>query len=157
MAFVDGTHFKEVLGHYASGLVVVSSLTAEGPAGFTCQSFGSLSLQPPLVTFAASSSGNSWRLVRRGPTVGISVLASDQEALARRFATTGTDKFDGVAWEAGPEGSPLLGGALAHVEGRFASITAHGDHDIAVVEVTFVAAGVGRPLIYFRGGFTELT
>ena len=157
MTFVDGAHFKDVLGHYASGLVVVSALTPEGPAGFTCQSFGSLSLEPPLVTFAAASTGNSWRLVRRSPRVGISVLASDQEALARRFATSGADKFDGVAWEGGPEGSPLLGGALAHIEGSLASINPHGDHDIAVVEVTFVAAGAGRPLIYFRSGFLELT
>lgn len=157
MTYVDGAHFREVLGHYASGLVVVSALTPDGPAGFTCQSFGSLSLEPPLVTFAASSAGNSWRLVRRSPRVGISVLASHQEDLARRFATTGTDKFHGVAWEGGPEGSPLLVGALAHIEGRFASITSHGDHDIAVVEVTFVAAGPGRPLIYFRSEFAELT
>ncbi len=157
MTFVDGAHFKEVLGHYASGLVVVSAITAEGPAGFTCQSFGSLSLEPPLVSFAASSTGNSWRLVRRSTKVGISVLASDQEALARRFATTGVDKFDGVDWEPGPEGSPLLAGALAHIEGHLASISSHGDHDIAVVEVTFVAAGDGRPLIYFRRGFAELT
>ena len=157
MTFVDGAHFKEVLGHYASGLVVVSALTPEGPAGFTCQSFGSLSLEPPLVTFAAATTGNSWRLVRRSTTVGISVLAADQETLARRFATTGVDKFEGVAWEGGPEGAPLLGGALAHIEGRVASISTHGDHDVAVVEVTFVAAGAGRPLIYFRSGFAELT
>ena len=157
MTFLDVAHFKEVLGHYASGLVVVSALLENGPAGFTCQSFGSLSLEPPLVTFAASSSGNSWGLVRQASMVGVSVLSSDQEEIARRFARSGVDKFDGVAWEPGPDGSPLISGALAHIEGRLVSIVTHGDHDIAVVEVTFAAAGHGRPLVYFRRGFGELT
>lgn len=153
---VDIPHFKEVLGHYASGLVVVSAQTPEGPAGFTCQTFGSLSLDPPLVTFAAASDGNSWGLLRRSGQVGISVLAVDQEPLARRFATSGVDKFEGTPWETGPEGSPLLDGALAHIEGRVSGITTHGDHDVAVVEVTYVHARSGHPLIYFRGGFGEL-
>jgi len=153
---LDVSHFKEVLGHYATGLVIVSATTPEGPAGFTCQSFGSLSLEPAMVTFAASSAGNSWSLVREIATVGISVLAADQEPLARRFATSGVDKFDGVAWENGPGGAPLLGGALAHIEGTLSSISTHGDHDVAVVAVSFALARSGHPLIYFRGGFTEL-
>jgi len=157
VTFLDAAHFKEVLGHYATGLVVVSSQRENGPAGFTCQSFGSLSLEPPLVTFAASSSGNSWGLVRQSPMVGVSVLSSGQGELARRFARSGVDKFDGVAWEPGPDGSPLLVGALAHIEGRLISIVTHGDHDIAVVEVTFAAASEGRPLIYYRREFGELT
>ena len=156
MSSLDVAHFKEVLGHYATGLVVVTAATADGPAGFTCQTFGSLSLQPPLVTFAASSAGHSWGLVRQGELVGISILSADQEPLARRFATTGLDKFDGTAWEKGPDGSPLLDGALAHIEGRISGVTTHGDHDVAVVEVTYVHARSGHPLIYFRGGFSEL-
>ncbi len=153
---LDVAHFKEVLGHYASGLVIVSATTPDGPAGFTCQTFGSLSLDPPLVTFAASSQGHSRGLVREEAIVGISILAVDQESLARRFATSGVDKFDGAPWEKGPEGSPLLDGALAHIEGRVAGITTHGDHDVAVVEATYVHARSGHPLIYFRGGFGEL-
>ncbi|HEY5120186.1 MAG TPA: flavin reductase family protein [Acidimicrobiales bacterium] len=156
MSSLDIAHFKEVLGHYATGLVVVTAATADGPAGFTCQTFGSLSLQPPLVTFAAGSSGHSWGLVRQSELVGISILSADQEPLARRFATTGLDKFDGTAWEKGPDGSPLLDGALAHIEGRISGVTTHGDHDVAVVEVTYVHARSGHPLIYFRGGFSEL-
>jgi flavin reductase (DIM6/NTAB) family NADH-FMN oxidoreductase RutF len=153
---LDVAHFKEVLGHYATGLVVVTAATADGPAGFTCQTFGSLSLQPTLVTFAANSAGHSWGLVRQGQLVGISILSADQEPLARRFATTGVDKFDGTAWEKAPDGSPLLDGALAHIEGRISGVTTHGDHDVAVVEVTYVHARSGHPLIYFRGGFSEL-
>jgi flavin reductase (DIM6/NTAB) family NADH-FMN oxidoreductase RutF len=153
---VDVAHFKEVLGHYATGLVIVSATTSDGPAGFTCQTFGSLSLEPPLVTFAAATEGHSWGLVRQSSLVGISILSADQEPLARRFATSGVDKFEGMPWEKGPDGSPLLDGALAHIEGRVSGITTHGDHDVAVVEVSYVLAHSGHPLIYFRGGFAEL-
>lgn len=156
MTAVDEAHFKEVLGHYATGLVVVSGATDDGAAGFTCQTFGSLSLEPAMVMFAAASAGSSWSRVRECSRVGISILAADQEPLARRFATSGVDKFDGVAWERAPEGSPLLEGALAHIEGIVSVITSHGDHDVAVVDVTFVRAHSGHPLIYFRGGFGEL-
>ena len=156
MASLDVAHYKEVLGHYATGVVVVTADVASGPAGFTCQSFGSLSLDPVLMTFAATSQGHSWGLVRRSEYVGISILGVDQEPLARRFATTGLDKFAGTSWEKAPNGSPLLGGAIAHLEGRISGITTHGDHDVAVAEVTYVLARSGHPLIYFRGGFGEL-
>lgn len=156
MTSLDVAHFKEVLGHYATGLVIVTAATPEGPAGFTCQSFGSLSLEPPLVVFAAGSDGRSWARVRGNDVVGISILAAHQEPTARRFATSGVDKFDGIVWERGPDGSPLLDGALAHLEGRVSVVATHGDHDVAVVEVTYVHARAGRPLIYFRGGFGEL-
>jgi 3-hydroxy-9,10-secoandrosta-1,3,5(10)-triene-9,17-dione monooxygenase reductase component len=153
---LDEAGFKDVLGHYASGLVVVAARTSHGPVGFTCQTFGSLSLNPPLVIFAASSLGHSWSLVRRSDQVGISILSSDQAALARRFALSGVDKFDGVSWEGGPGGAPLLGGALAHIEGTMTTVVAHGDHDLVVVEVSYVGAYGGRPLIYFRRDFGEL-
>lgn len=156
MTSLDAEHFKEVLGHYATGLVIVSATTEDGPAGFTCQTFGSLSLEPPLVMFAASSAGASWSRVRECARVGISILSADQEAVARRFATSGVDKFDGVPWEKGPDGSPLLEGALAHIEGNLSAISTYGDHDVAVVDVTYVHTHTGHPLIYFRGGFGEL-
>lgn len=156
MNSLDVAHFKEVLGHYATGLVVVSATTSSGPAGFTCQTFGSLSLTPPLVTFAAGSDGQSWSAMRGSELLGISVLSSVQEPLARRFATSGIDKFDGTPYEKGPTGTPLLEGALAHIEGRVVARTTHGDHDVVVVEVTHAQSFSGHPLLYFRGGFTEL-
>ena len=156
MTFLDVAHFKEVLGHYATGLVIVTGTSGEGPAGFTCQTFGSLSLEPILVTFAAGSDGHSWSQVRRSDFVGINILGVDQEPLARRFATSGLDKFDGIPWEKAPQESPLLDGAIAHLEGRITAVSTHGDHDVAVVDVTYAHARSGHPLIYFRGGFGEL-
>ncbi len=156
MSAPDPSHFKEVLGHFVTGLVIVTAATAEGPAGFTCQTFGSLSLEPPMVLFAATSSGRSWERVRQSALVAVNVLAAEQEPLARLFATSGIDKFAQVPWDAAPGGSPLLAGALAHLEGRITGITTHGDHDVCTVEVSFAHARHAHPLVYFRGGFGEL-
>lgn len=153
METLETAHFKEVLGHFVTGVVIVTALTDEGPAGFTCQSFNSLSLEPKLISFAATSDGQSWGRVRTSPVVGISILAEDQEALARVFATSGRDKFDGVGWLPAPGGSPLLNGAIAHLEGALVASTTHGDHDLVVVSVDFAACSSGDPLLYFRGGF----
>jgi 3-hydroxy-9,10-secoandrosta-1,3,5(10)-triene-9,17-dione monooxygenase reductase component len=153
---LDTSHFKEVVGHYATGLVIVSSHSDEGPAGFTCQTFGSLSLEPPLVLFAASTNGNSWQRVQRSATIAVNVLGADQEPLARLFATSGIDKFRETPWGSAPGGSPLLEGAVAHLEGQVVSIVTFGDHDVCVLEVTYAHASREHPLIYFRGGFGAL-
>ena len=153
MTSLDIAHFKEVVGHYVTGVVVVSAATSDGPVGFTCQTFGSLSLDPVLVTFAARLESKSWPKVRTAKAVGINILSSEQEALARVFATSGIDKFDGVVWSPGPHGTPLLEGALAHLEGTIVAVTTHGDHEVVVVSVEHALSHLGTPLIYYRGGF----
>ncbi len=149
-------HYKEVVGHYATGVVVITASSPDGLAGFTCQTFGSLSLEPILVSFAARSTSQSWSKVQDAEVIGINILSSGQEALARVFATTGIDKFNGVGWSAGPKGAPLLDGAIAHLEGRLSHRTTHGDHDIVIAAIEHVAAHPGAPLVYYRGGFAEL-
>jgi flavin reductase (DIM6/NTAB) family NADH-FMN oxidoreductase RutF len=153
VAELSTAHFKEVLGHFATGVVVVAATTDAGPVGFTCQSFAALSLEPLLVTFAAKTDGNSWPRIREVGSVGISVLAENQETIARTMATSSSSKFDDVPHFLLPSGSPGVAGALAHIEGDIASVTSCGDHDIVVVSITGLASSSGRPLLYFRGGF----
>jgi flavin reductase (DIM6/NTAB) family NADH-FMN oxidoreductase RutF len=153
MSTLTTARFKEVLGHFATGVTVVAAATNEGPAGFTCQSFAALSLEPLLVTFAARRAGSSWPKIRQAGTVAISVLSEEQESIARSMATSGGDKFADIAHFALTNGAPGIAGALAHIEGTVVSVSEHGDHDIAVVEVTGLHCEPGRPLLYFRGGF----
>ncbi len=153
---LDIALYKEVVGHYATGVVVVTAHSPEGPFGFTCQSFGSLSLEPILVSFAALTESNSWPRVREVGVVGINILSSEQESLARVFATSGIDKFEGVGWTKGPNGTPLLSGALAHLEGRIVGESTYGDHDIAIAEIDYALSHAGSPLVYYRGGFGSL-
>jgi flavin reductase (DIM6/NTAB) family NADH-FMN oxidoreductase RutF len=152
----ETAHFREVLGHFVTGVVLITASTPEGPAGFTCQTFGSISLEPSLISFSARTASHSWPRIREVGLVGVNILSAAQESLARIFATTGTEKFAGVAWSPGPGGAPLIDGALAHIEGRVVSVSAHGDHDVVVVGVDFVASHAGRPLVFYRGAFSSL-
>lgn len=156
MSSFDVAQFKESVGLFATGVAVVTATTPDGPAGFTCQTFGSLSLEPILVSFAAGRDGRSWPRVRAVGEICVNVLGEDQEAVARVFATTGVDKFAGVTWTSAANGAPRLDGALAHLEGRVLSVSAQGDHDLVVVAVSHGQSHPGRPLIYYRGGFTCL-
>jgi 3-hydroxy-9,10-secoandrosta-1,3,5(10)-triene-9,17-dione monooxygenase reductase component len=156
VASFDNAHCKEVLGHYVTGIVIVTAMTPEGPAGFTCQTFGSLSIDSALVFFAATSTSPSWQRVRQVGVVGINILRDDQEPLARGFAVSGVDKFAGVPWIAAPNGSPFLEGSLAYLEGTIREVTNHGDHDIIVAELDFASTEPGGPLAYYRGGYRVL-
>jgi 3-hydroxy-9,10-secoandrosta-1,3,5(10)-triene-9,17-dione monooxygenase reductase component len=156
VATFDNAHCKEVLGHYVTGIVVVTAMTPEGPAGFTCQTFGSLSIDSALVFFAATTTSPSWQRVKSVGVVGVNILCDDQEPLARAFAVSGVDKFEGVSWIAAPNGSPFLEGSLAYLEGTIREVTNHGDHDIVVAELDFASTEPGSPLVYYRGGYRVL-
>jgi len=156
MQLLDLEHYKEVVGHFATGVVVVTSVDDDGPIGFTCQTFGSLSLDPVLISFSARSKSTSWPRIRNVGVVGLNILSLEQESLARTFATSDADKFAGVAWSPGPQGTPFLAGTIARLEGSVTTVGSYGDHDIAVVEVRHGELSPGSPLLYYRGGYREL-
>jgi flavin reductase (DIM6/NTAB) family NADH-FMN oxidoreductase RutF len=149
----DIERFKEVLGHFVTGVAVVTASTSEGPVGFTCQTFGALSLEPTLISFSALTRSHSWPRARAVGVVGVNILSFDQELVARVFGKPGIDKFAGVGWSPGPMGAPLIEGALAHLEGRVQFVTSQGDHDIVVVVVEHAESFPGAPLIFYRGGY----
>ncbi len=147
---------RRAFGHFATGVVIVTAATPDGPAGFTCQAFGSLSVDPPSVLFAASRASRSWARMRAVGVLGVSILAQGHDPVARLFATTGADKFAGREWHHAPGGSPLLPGALAHLEGRVRLVENHGDHDVVVVDLEHVETFAGAPLVYFRSEYRHL-
>jgi len=154
---VSSSRFREVLGHFASGLTVVTGIDGEGPVGFTCQAFMSLSLEPPLIAIAPSKTSTSWPRIAPGETFCANVMSEDQEALCRDFAISGADqhdKFNGVGWSPGPGGLPILDGALAWVVCRVSQIHEAGDHELVVGEVLDLGVDhSGRPVLFYRGGF----
>ena len=153
MSSIDVARFKEVLGHFVTGVAVVTAATPEGPVGFTCQTFGALSLEPTLISFSALTASHSWPRARDVGVVGVNILSSDQEAVARVFGTSGAEKFAGISWSPAPSGSPLIDGALAHLEGRIELVTSQGDHDIVVVAAQYAVSHHGAPLVFYRGRF----
>jgi 3-hydroxy-9,10-secoandrosta-1,3,5(10)-triene-9,17-dione monooxygenase reductase component len=153
---IDAARFKEVLGHFATGVAVVTAATPEGPVGFTCQTFGALSLEPTLISFSAVSASHSWPQARDVGVVAVNILADDQEAIARVFGKSGAEKFAGIGWSPAPGGAPLIDGALAQLEGQVEFVTTQGDHDIVVVAVEYALSHHGAPLLFYRGGFRSL-
>ncbi|MFF3323024.1 flavin reductase family protein [Streptomyces sp. NPDC002889] len=152
---VDTGEFRRVLGHFASGITVVTAHDEEGPAGFACQSFTSLSLDPPLVAFMVARTSTTWPRIARAGSFCVNVLGADQGEMCRAFAVSGADKFAGVAWTRSPAtGSPLLDGVPAWIDCTIRTVHTGGDHLIVVGRVeTLDAQQEGAPLLFHRGRF----
>jgi 3-hydroxy-9,10-secoandrosta-1,3,5(10)-triene-9,17-dione monooxygenase reductase component len=150
----DVATFRTVLGHFCSGITIVTAVDDGMAVGLTCQSFASVSLDPPLVLFVPAKASSSWPRIRHAGHFCANVLADHQEPLGRRFAIKGADKFAGVGWRPGGTGSPLLDGCLGYVECEVESVHDGGDHDIAVGRVVDLGvADEGSPLLFYRGGY----
>jgi 3-hydroxy-9,10-secoandrosta-1,3,5(10)-triene-9,17-dione monooxygenase reductase component len=150
------TEFRRVLGHFCTGVTVITTQDEAGPAGFTCQSFAALSLTPPLVSFSVSRDSTTWPRIRSAGTFAVNVLAADQQQLCLRFAAGGTDKFAGAHWEPAPfTGAPLLDGTVAWVDCAVAAVHPGGDHWIVLGEVRALHAPEAAPgaLLFSRGSF----
>lgn len=151
---VDPRHLRNVLGHFASGVTVVTAATAEGPIGFTCQSFSSLSLDPPLVAFAPARTSRTWLRLREIGHFCVNVLAEGQDSVSQNFARSVPDKFDGVPWTPSVHGSPVLADVVAWIDGELWAEYDGGDHTIAVARVLDLGAHADRrPLLYHRGSY----
>jgi 3-hydroxy-9,10-secoandrosta-1,3,5(10)-triene-9,17-dione monooxygenase reductase component len=151
---VDPQVMRDVLGHFVSGVTVVTAIGAEGPVGFTCQSFSSLSLDPPLVAFAPARSSRTWPQLRDAGRFCVNVLAEEQSDLSRQFARSGEDKYTGVSWAPSPHGSPMLEGVVAWIDSELWAEYDGGDHTIVVARVLDLGADASRtPLLFHRGAY----
>lgn len=151
------TRFRDVLGTFATGVVVVTADDGE-PVGMTVQSFASLSLRPPLVLFCPARTSRSWPRIRRAGAFCANVLAADQALLAATMASSGDDRFRDVVWTPGTTGAPRLAGALAYVEATVQAVHDGGDHDVVVGRVRSVARGTttAGPLLYHESGYARI-
>ena len=148
---------RRVMGHFATGVTVVTTRLASGkPWGFTVNSFTSLSLDPPLVLICVDHGTESFRAMSQANYFAVNFLAEDQEELSRIFASKLGDRFEGVASQETPQGSPLLSGCLGFVECRKVASHAHGDHTIIIGAVLAAEASGGSPLLFYRGSYARL-
>lgn len=159
---VDPLEFRRVLGHFATGVTVVTAPGAEtgdgDPAGFACQSFASLSLDPPLICFMVGRTSTTWPRIARAGVFCVNVLGAHQGDLCRGFAVSGADKFAGVAYDAAPvSGSPRLTGAAAWIDCTVHAVHTGGDHLIVVGRVEALGTGGDGdgvpPLLFHKGRF----
>ena len=154
---VDPDTFRSVLGRFASGVTVVTVRDAAGrDHGMTVSAFASVSLSPPLVSVCVGHDATMHPVLDGLAFFGVNVLASEQEALSRRFASKDGDRFEGIGFTRGKTGVALLDDVLAWLECRVVARHEAGDHTILIGAVEAADARGGRPLLYYRGGYAQL-
>ena len=145
------------MGHFASGVTVVTAQTAAGePRGMTASAFSSLSLDPPLILVCVGRSSSFHDVITAAPAFAVNFLAHGQQELSTRFASRIENKFEGVETVAGTLGAPLLAGALVHLECSRYEVLPGGDHVIVLGKVERLDVFGGEPLAYFAGKYREL-
>jgi flavin reductase (DIM6/NTAB) family NADH-FMN oxidoreductase RutF len=152
---IDGARFRQVLGHFPTGVTVITARTESGPVGLAVGSFFSVSLDPPLVAFCAGKSSTSYPKIAEAGHYVVNILADEQEEICRIFASKGGDKFATIGWRPAPaSGAPVLHDVLAWIDCEIDAVHEAGDHYIVIGRVHELEIGhEGGPLVFFRGGY----
>lgn len=151
---IDPAHFREVMGHYPTGVAVVTGTVDGEPVGMVVGTFSSVSMDPPLVAFMPQVGSRTWDRLALARDLCINVLAHDQLELCRTMAVPRPDKFDGVAWHPSTAGAPVLDEAVVHVHCRQESVVPAGDHWIVLCAVdSMEVTRPVTPLLFFQGGY----
>jgi 3-hydroxy-9,10-secoandrosta-1,3,5(10)-triene-9,17-dione monooxygenase reductase component len=151
---LDERVFRHALGRFATGVAFVTAAPDGEPAGLIVNSFTSVSLEPPLVAFSPSRSSLTWSRMRRGGRFAVNILGRQHQGFAVQATPAGADRFEGVDWEPGRGGVPLLADALASLECEIVAEHPAGDHWIVVGRVEGVRMSAGKdPLLFFAGEF----
>lgn len=146
---------KAVHRHFPTGVTIVATAVDGVPYGLAVNAFSSLSLDPPLALVCVSSASSTYPHLVQAKAVAVNILAHDQEALARRFAQSGGEKFADFAWHRGEHGAPVLEGVSAHLEMRLQQRIPAGTHTIFIGAILEAVANNRPPLVYFDGGFFD--
>jgi flavin reductase (DIM6/NTAB) family NADH-FMN oxidoreductase RutF len=153
---VSDDEFRSVLGRFASGVTVVTAVSPDGKdQGMTVSAFCSVSLVPPLVLICIERNASAHATLTTTDAFVVNILSADQEQVARRFAVEGIDRFEGVAYTRAQNGIAVLGNVIGVVECRRTTLYAGGDHTIIVGQVEAARAENGKPLLYYRGGYSQ--
>jgi 3-hydroxy-9,10-secoandrosta-1,3,5(10)-triene-9,17-dione monooxygenase reductase component len=154
---IDPARYRQVLGHFPTGVTIVTAITPGGPVGLSIGSFTSVSLDPPLVGFLPARASQSWPRIREIGRFCVNVLSDGQEELARLFAAPHDDRFDTVKWRPAPySGAPLLDGVAAWVDCAVEAVIPAGDHVFVLGRVHELGHGEGEPLVFHLGSYRSL-
>jgi 3-hydroxy-9,10-secoandrosta-1,3,5(10)-triene-9,17-dione monooxygenase reductase component len=152
----DAASFRSVLGHFATGITVITAMDGDEPVGLAANSFTSVSLDPPLVLFCAATTSTTWPRIERAGHFTVNVLDEHQEPISQIFATRGADRFSQVAWRVGTSG-PILEDVHAFLDCTLEQVIEAGDHVIVVGRVLDLGltADAG-PLLFYQGRYGRL-
>jgi flavin reductase (DIM6/NTAB) family NADH-FMN oxidoreductase RutF len=154
---IDPRALRHALGQFATGVTVIAAQAGSGKlVGITANSFGALSLEPPLVVWALRLSSHNLPVFKAAKTFVVNVLGEAQVELSRKFATHDDDKFNGVAFAPGQNGDPLIHGAAAWFECRTVSTQVAGDHCLFIARLERFTSSDTAPLLFHSGGYFAL-
>jgi flavin reductase (DIM6/NTAB) family NADH-FMN oxidoreductase RutF len=154
---ISEDEFRNVLGRFASGVTVVTAVAADGKdQGMTVTAFASVSLVPPLVLICIERTASAHETLTTTDEFVVNILSAAQEQVARRFAIEGIDRFESVAYARASSGISVLENVIGVVECRRTTLYSGGDHTIIVGQVEAARAVNGKPLLYYRGGYSQL-
>ncbi|HEX6311186.1 MAG TPA: flavin reductase family protein [Acidimicrobiia bacterium] len=153
----DEASFRTVLGHFATGVTIITAMDGEEPVGVSANSFTSVSLDPPLVLFCAAKESTTWPRIERAGKFTVNILNEHQEDVCRVFATKGADRFSRIGWRPSANGQPILHDSLAFIDCEMEEQYDAGDHVIVVgrVQELGILSEEG-PLLFYRGGYGRL-
>jgi len=158
----DSDTFRRVMGHFATGVSVVTTLDGRRPWGITVNALSSVSLEPPLVMIALDRRRQITPVVRAAGRYAVNILGESQQGLSDCFAgapvTPDRDAFCGATWSAGETGMPLIQGAIASLECNVVGIHPVGDHDLFIAEVVALSNDERHPmpLLYYRRRYLRI-
>lgn len=155
---MDPRRFRDIAGHFATGVTIVTARDAAGGhVGLTASSFTSVSLHPLLVLVCVDRNSATLPGLLESGAFAVNVLPEGAAEVARRFARNDrTARFEGLGWHEAATGSPVLEAALAWFDCRLWKRVPAGDHEVLLGEVLRGDASGGRPLVWYRGGFRRL-
>jgi flavin reductase (DIM6/NTAB) family NADH-FMN oxidoreductase RutF len=157
-AEVDAARFRQLLGRFATGVAVVTASDPDGsPVGMTANTLTSVSLEPPLISICIDHTADMHQTLQQTGKFTVNVLAADQEAISRRFAEKGRNRFTGIGFEPSEHGGVVLNGVLALLECERVAEYEAGDHTIYLARVVGGSTFEGEPLLYYRGGYAGLS
>jgi 3-hydroxy-9,10-secoandrosta-1,3,5(10)-triene-9,17-dione monooxygenase reductase component len=143
-----------VLGHFCTGITIITAIDGGEPVGFSCQAFAALSLRPPLVLFCPARTSSTWPRIERAGHFCANVLTSDQGHIATLFGRRRPDRFNDVGWTPDSSGSPIIDGALTWLSCQIVDSRPVGDHYVVIGQVRELGeCGPQRPLLFYRGRY----
>lgn len=151
---IDPRDFRNALGTYGTGVTIITATAADGkPYGITCNSFASVSLNPPLVLWSLGIYSSSLTVFQNASHFAVHILGASQQTLANKFAKSSEDKFAGVDWTPGLGDAPVLADSVANFQCRSVNRYYGGDHVIFLGAVEAYAYNTGEPLLFARGTY----
>jgi flavin reductase (DIM6/NTAB) family NADH-FMN oxidoreductase RutF len=156
MSQFDSQLQRKIMGHFATGVTVVSTRRGDDMHWMTANAVASLSLNPPLVLVAVDQRAQMHEHLLESRFFAINILSEEQEALSRRFAMRGPKEWSDLKLTTAVTGAPIIEGAIAYVDCKLAEVLAGGDHHIFTGEIVAGDLGEGRPLLYYKGNYARL-